>query len=227
MATRAEDDEEEAAGLRKIIHVDMDAFFASVEQRDDPSLRGKPVAVGGSSARGVLGCMTVAVLAGYSGQRDLIEKQITSRRPSWKNLEIECSTVDAYQGRQADVAIYSVTRSNPSGRLGFLSEFRRLNVALSRGRDGLWMVGDHISAKKSVDENPFGRVIEYIESHHDPVELVLELAQRSGTVLLNGSGFDGPPWSVRVSLANLDADDYEAIGKNLRDIAENAVENWR
>ncbi|MBC2665914.1 DNA polymerase IV [Novosphingobium flavum] len=66
--------DDEAQGLRKVIHVDMDAFFASVEQRDEPELRGLPVAVGGSSARGVVAA------ASYEARRFGVRSAMASAR---------------------------------------------------------------------------------------------------------------------------------------------------
>ena len=52
--TTTRQSEYEALGARKIVHVDMDAFYASVEQRDDPSLRGRPVVVAWKGKRSVV-----------------------------------------------------------------------------------------------------------------------------------------------------------------------------
>jgi hypothetical protein len=105
--------------------------------------------------------LSVALLAGYLGQRHLLARSLAGL--TFKNLLIECNTVDAVQGREAFMTIYSLTRSNEEGKLGFLGEARRLNVALSRAKQYLVIVGDHGFARKLGSESPFAQVIEYLE----------------------------------------------------------------
>ncbi len=67
----------------------------------------------------------------------------------------------------------------------------------------------------------------FVKEHRDPIDIVFALARRYQTVLLNGSGFDGPPWSARISLANLDLDAYRTIGKHVKELVSEAVERWQ
>ena len=66
--------------MRKIIHIDMDAFFASVEQRDNPELRGKPIAVGFDGPRGVVS--TASYEARVHGVRSAMSMAQAKRRCS-------------------------------------------------------------------------------------------------------------------------------------------------
>lgn len=115
---------------------------------------------------------SVAVLAGYAAQRFEIERRLAANASDMSHLEIDCNTVDAFQGREADIAIYSVTRCNDAGKLGFLGELRRLNVALSRGKFALAIVGDHYFCRSASGFNPFTRVLDHIESHPNDCALV-------------------------------------------------------
>src|SRR6056297_1722747 len=78
--------------MRAVVHVDMDAFYASVEQRDDPRLRGRPVAVGGDGDRGVV--MTASYEARAFGVGSAMPTSVARRR--CPDLLVVAPRFDAY-----------------------------------------------------------------------------------------------------------------------------------
>ncbi|WP_281492011.1 AAA domain-containing protein [Desulfosarcina cetonica] len=115
---------------------------------------------------------SVAVLTGYASQKIELLRAIDLEYQTTTNIDIECNTVDAFQGREADIAIYSITRSNDRGDLGFLRERRRINVALSRAKIALAIIGDAAFIRSAQGINPWNKVLDYIESH--PLDCALE-----------------------------------------------------
>ena len=69
--------------------------------------------------------------------------------------------------------------------------------------------------------------VSYLESNRSALEFLFDLAHQYGVVLLNGSGFDGPAWSIRVSLANLNDEDYTRIGYAIHELFESYVQDWK
>ena len=67
----------------------------------------------------------------------------------------------------------------------------------------------------------------YLQENYKPVDILLQLAQESSIVLLSGSGFHGPEWSIRISLANLSDESYSKIGQVIHKILEGYVTKWK
>lgn len=94
---------------------------------------------------------TVGVIAAYDDQREKLLDRIRPKHPQrWKALRIRIDTVDAFQGKQDDIMLYSMVRANTS-ELRFIADRRRLNVAFSRAKRLLVIVGHRDTAKLQPD----------------------------------------------------------------------------
>lgn len=97
--------------------------------------------------------LSVAVISPYKEQVNLLKELLADTR-------VEVNTVDGFQGQERDVVYISLTRSNSDGTIGFLSDYRRMNVAMTRARLKLVMIGD----SATLGQTPFyAELIAYVE----------------------------------------------------------------
>ena len=96
----------------------------------------------------------LAVIAPYAAQ-------VRRLRALIKSPEVEVDSVDGFQGREKEAVIVSLVRSNPDGEIGFLADIRRMNVALTRARRKLIVIGD----SATITSHPFyKRMVEYFDA---------------------------------------------------------------
>lgn len=107
--------------------------------------------------------MTVGVIAPYRAQAECLMHELL---PFWKDFErlqctVDCATVDSFQGQERDMIFISLTRSNEQASLGFLREYRRMNVAMTRAKHHLVVVGDGAT----IGQDPYYQsLLEFCES---------------------------------------------------------------
>ncbi|MFM2195188.1 MAG: hypothetical protein RL092_788 [Bacteroidota bacterium] len=79
--------------------------------------------------------LSISVISPYRGQVEKLSQMLTD----W-NVQVD--TIDSFQGQESDIVFISLVRSNDSGEVGFLSDVRRLNVAMTRAKKCLRLIGD-------------------------------------------------------------------------------------
>ncbi|QMW00755.1 AAA domain-containing protein [Spirosoma foliorum] len=86
---------------------------------------------------------TIAIISPYKQQINILKEQLLSV-PELQGYgdKISVNTIDSFQGQERDIVYISMTRSNAEGEIGFLSDIRRMNVAMTRARKKLIIVGD-------------------------------------------------------------------------------------
>lgn len=104
--------------------------------------------------------LSIGIISPYSQQVRYIRSQIEEEE-AFRNLDVEVNSIDGFQGQEKDIIYLSLVRSNDMGQIGFLSDQRRLNVAITRAKKKLIIIGDIATVSS---DSTFLNLIEYIEN---------------------------------------------------------------
>jgi superfamily I DNA and/or RNA helicase len=107
----------------------------------------------------------IAVLAPYVAQ-------VKKLRLIFKERGVEIGSVDSFQGREKEVVILSLVRSNDQGEVGFLSDTRRMNVAMTRARRLLIVIGDSATISRHTFYNDFLDYVGGLDAHKSAWEWI-------------------------------------------------------
>ena len=114
---------------------------------------------------------TIGIITPYKAQLELIKKRLLYQ--DLKQIKVDINTVDAFQGSQRDIIIYSTVRSSTTRSIGFLKEHSRLNVSFSRAKRALIIIGDADFLENNRDrQNVFPSVLHYIKERTDYCRLI-------------------------------------------------------
>jgi senataxin len=138
--------------------------------------------------------VSVAVITPYREQRAVLRQTFISVCGSADVLkEVAIETVDSYQGRQVDIVILSCVRAGATGGLGFVNDIRRLNVAITRARRSLWVLGSVATLRSNVEwrallDDAEERGVVVHDAHAEDLFPDLEYWQRKEQITDAGGG---------------------------------------
>ncbi|MGM0556406.1 MAG: IGHMBP2 family helicase [Myxococcota bacterium] len=145
---------------RPVVFVDTAEIFAPETQRERSTSKrnAREADIVRDVARALLDtgldATELAIIAPYAAQVELLREHVDREH-------VEIKTVDGFQGREKEVVVMSLTRSNDQGLVGFLDDVRRFNVALTRARRKVIVVGDSSTVS---EVEAYEHFVEYAEA---------------------------------------------------------------
>jgi ATP-dependent RNA/DNA helicase IGHMBP2 len=103
--------------------------------------------------------LSFGILSPYKAQVNFLEELFSKNERLLRSIEI--NTIDSFQGREKDCILISLTRSNDSSEIGFLTDLKRMNVAMTRAKKELVIIGDSETLASNIF---FSKLIEYINN---------------------------------------------------------------